>query len=76
MSSFLNSVRPLQKSAVQDPASSCDAPLYMTYSKLLEINGLAGKSTLVKIKETASQLGVSEDDIMIAWLEEMGRLHK
>lgn len=66
----------VEKSDLQDTASLCNAQLYMTYSKCLEINGLAGNLTLSKIKKTASELGVSEDLIICAWLEEMSSLHK
>lgn len=76
MANDFSSSRVSQNCTLQDKASFCDASLYMTYSKCLKTNGLAGEGTLVKIKETAAQLGVSEDDVILSWLEEMGNLHK
>lgn len=62
---------------VQSPVTPCHKKqLYMTYSKSLMGNGLLHESTKRLIKSQAAELSVSEEDVIVAWLNEMGRLHE
>lgn len=64
------------KTEEQDTVTTSHASLYMTYTMSLQINDLAKSDVSVNIRKLARELNVSEDVIIISWLEEMSALHK